>query len=42
MWLIVCGLKREGKSNMEDQEKAEAGKKYCESATVFNLANGGK
>ncbi|MFH1252739.1 MAG: DEAD/DEAH box helicase family protein [Candidatus Uhrbacteria bacterium] len=26
----------------EVQEKAEAGKKYCESATVFNLANGGK
>jgi len=26
----------------EVQEKAEAGKKYCEAATVFNLANGGK
>lgn len=26
----------------EVQEKAEAGKKYCESATVFNLVNGGK
>src|SRR3989344_4412660 len=24
------------------QEKAEAGKKYCEAATTFNLANGGK
>jgi len=26
----------------EVQEKAEAGKKYCEAATTFNLANGGK
>jgi len=26
----------------EVQEKAEAGKKYCEAATVFNLANRGK
>lgn len=26
----------------EVQEKAEAGKKYCEAATNFNLANGGK
>jgi len=26
----------------EVQEKAEAGKKYCEAATIFNLANGGK
>jgi len=26
----------------EVQEKAEAGKKYCEAATKFNLANGGK
>ena len=26
----------------EVQEKAEAGKKYCEAATSFNLANGGK
>lgn len=24
------------------QEKAEAGKKYCESATGYNLQNGGK
>ena len=26
----------------EVQEKAEAGKRYCEAATKFNLANGGK
>ena len=26
----------------EVREKAEAGKKYCEAATTFNLANGGK
>ena len=26
----------------EVQEKAEAGKKYCEAATIFNLANGSK
>jgi type III restriction enzyme len=28
--------------DIEVQEKAASGKKYCEAATVFNLANGGK
>ena len=28
--------------DVEVQEKAASGKKYCEAATIFNLANGGK
>ncbi len=28
--------------DVEVQEKAASGKKYCETATIFNLANGGK
>lgn len=29
-------------NDTEVQEKAEAGKKYCEAATTFNVANGDK
>jgi type III restriction enzyme len=42
---IIYMIEIKAEKDIDDadvQEKAEAGKKYCESATKFNLENGGK